>query len=415
LELVGFPLAAALAVSRLRLDFGERPALLAAGSVAIVGPGFNGYSLLVLAALALAPELRPARPAWRRGLALAVLLAVCAVETRWGILAATAALAAAFPTPLAGLALPVLVAVAAAVVRLRGAEQAVPLLAWGLVCMPTWFFAQRAGLAVRAGALALGVAGLLAAPAPAWAEAGNPIQALAPALGLVALASRGWEKSDSFQRGWSVGLLGFAGLLAAFPWLRPAPLEGIAQAVDLGAATGAALALAAAALSLISWPRWFSRALPVAVTAALLAHVRPWEVRQLAPGATQSWTAELSGAPREVALVSQLANAAQVPRETLVARLWARGRDGRRLVFPIRAGVETGEWAARRPQMRALDGGKAPASWRSRFTDAGELGQSYRSRFDLSTLPPPVTIELARDPALSAPIVFEVFSVAWRP
>jgi hypothetical protein len=422
LELVGFPLAAALVVGCLRRDFGEHPALLAAGSVALVGPGFGWHSLLVLAALALAPQLRPAAApaeAWRRALALAALLAVCLVETRWGVLALTGALAAAFPTPLAGLALPALVAAAAAAVRLRGVEEALPLLAWAFACVPTWFFAQRAALPVRAGALALAAAGLLALPAPAtsWAPSGNPIQTLAPALGLVALAPRAWEKAAPFQRAWSVGLLALASLLAAFPWLRPAPLDGLARCVDFSPAGFAVLAVAAAALALLAWPRAFSRVWPAVLTAALLAHVRPWEVRQTTPAATAAtatWTGELSGVPREVSVVSQLANAAQLPKDTLVARLRARGSDGQRLDFPIRAGVETGEWAARRPPMRALDGGKAPAAWRSRFTDTGEIGQSYRSSFDLHSLAPPVTVEIARDPALPAAIVFEVFSVAWR-
>jgi hypothetical protein len=54
-----------------------------------------------------------------------------------------------------------------------------------------------------------------------------------------------------------------------------------------------------------------------------------------------------------IAVVSNLAWAEQVPDKTVVARVRLKTSDGHRLEVPLRAGVETAEWAYDRPDIRA--------------------------------------------------------------
>ena len=119
----------------------------------------------------------------------------------------------------------------------------------------------------------------------------------------------------------------------------------------------------------------------------------------------------------QVAVVSQMANAAQLPTGTTVAVLRARGADGRRVSFPLRAGLETGEWAARRENVAA------PEPWRSFLAPVPnpsgssrcEIGAIYRARFATAPLAAPVTLEVVRARSLPAQTILEVRGLEWRP
>jgi hypothetical protein len=121
---------------------------------------------------------------------------------------------------------------------------------------------------------------------------------------------------------------------------------------------------------------------------------------------------------RRVAVVSQMANAAQLPYGTAVARVRLTS-DGRHTTYPVRAGVETGEWAARRAELRGLPGSHAPEPWKSFVAPpsaarAAEIGQIYRAEFAVPESTVPTTFEILPAADLPAGTLFEVRGVEWR-
>ena len=90
------------------------------------------------------------------------------------------------------------------------------------------------------------------------------------------------------------------------------------------------------------------------------------------------------GPVRQIELESHLVYGLDVPQGTAVGSLYALGQDGAVQAFPLRAGIETAEWALDRPQARP--GHARPPVARS-WTDSQEgfQGHDYRATF---TLPP---------------------------
>ena len=111
---------------------------------------------------------------------------------------------------------------------------------------------------------------------------------------------------------------------------------------------------------------------------------RPQDLSAAAP----RWSAQLPPGPRATALVlvSSLHNGRAIGQQSQVAQVSIVGTGGRRLDFPIRAGVETCEWSIGRPDRTA--GGHAPlapvVSWIDPLPDGGVFaGRHVLSRFEL--------------------------------
>jgi hypothetical protein len=108
----------------------------------------------------------------------------------------------------------------------------------------------------------------------------------------------------------------------------------------------------------------------------------PDDAFRLWPGALRRLPVDDHGPVREIEVVSQLVYALDAPQGTEVATLHVVGTDSRDHRFPLRAGLESAEWAIDRPGARAAHG--RPAVARS-YTVAGEQfeGHSFRATFRL--------------------------------
>ncbi len=477
---VAFPVAGAAGVIALGRLQGPVRALLAAAVVLALGPGFRPATLSVVAALVAAPVVlgRVAGWAGRPGPRLAALVLVAA-PFAWDPRAAGAAAAAGLalalaPGPEAGAAAPGLVRslragwapalVGAAALALavllpgRGAASSLELAALVPLAVPTLALAgsRRWGVAVAALALALAsahavtVEGVLAAPGAlavfALAAPREPRRAAAPGSIPIPIPIQ-------IQAAWSCSLLALAGLVAAYPWLRPRPLAAALDLLDLprtwwgglivmaGAAAlaaaahlvaargahgptgspearrpGAALAgLTAAivfALVIASLP---AAGEPLLAGQALLLdrdHPR-WSVEVPAAGGTASRTA--GGGAFTMVLDSALANAAGLPRGAPVATVrWRDGRGPDR-VRTLRLGEETGEWAADRPDL-ATARAASPAPWLSWVAaDRGFFGHRYRTLEHLAVPRGRHRLEIALRPDLPPEVTLTLFHLEVRP
>ena len=209
---------------------------------------------------------------------------------------------------------------------------------------------------------------------------------LANTLGLVALAGLAYLMRSRLPRFTTGGIPAAAvGVLAAvvvpiaaYPWLSPRPL--------------------AAAM-----------ALPSEVLAAARG-------REILPGrellltaAAPAWETPLERPVRELVVVSNLANAAGLAPGVAVAAVELQSEHGEIQRWTLRNGYETGEWAARRPDVAA----PAPPAWRS--VVAGDFfAQRYRAG---RRIEPPrrfTRLRLIRDPALPPGIQVAIFSLEAR-
>lgn len=391
--LLALPLLGGAAVSRLaRRCSGKAavPALLAAATALVLGPGWNVASTLALAALAagdfLAESGRHASryPGLARLAALAVLLAPVAWQPRTGLLIALAGLALWRPR------WAVIGALAA-----TGAAMAFPLPAgqvayawflWLPLLLPGLLFPARERLWPLAAALLLASAGR-AAPGEA---------ALAAPLALAALCLPRRGPGTSFQTVWTAFVLAGTALLAAYPWLRERPVEAWLSllgplpfvavfALAAGALVAAGFAWLGSGLGERGRPlgRWPELATLALLAGAVLPQLPGPVTPLLAAGraevldsARPRWTAKLSGPSRGVVLESSLTNGAGLPAGTPVAVV-RLGRGAREWSWTLRAGRDTGDWAARRPDVRAQFGAGLPG-WTA-FVGEGFFGQRYRS------------------------------------
>jgi hypothetical protein len=405
--LVGMPIVAGMALALLARRHGGGLALLAGGTAALFAPGWSTASTLALVALA-AGDLLGAEPAPRpfeRGLAVLALLAPLAWEPRAGLLWLLAGLALASPraalAPALGLA-----------VLARVLPPAVGTGGFGIVTLPLlvpafllparerrerWERREHRGRWERPAAALLLTVAARAVSGPA---------ALAAPLALAALGVRREGAGAAAQRVWTGALVFGACLLAAYPWLRPAPVA------DLLALLGPVRAVALAAVALVVFlelgsalPRWPLRQ-PVRTAAAaglvlfvaLLLRIPPPGTRLFRPeqairldAASPVWEMAMPPLPLPLsglAVESLLNNSAGLPPETPVATVrllgGREGKDGKargEAAWTLRAGRETGEWAARRPDVaRALtaSGALAASPWMG-WVAGSFFGERYRA------------------------------------
>ncbi len=185
--------------------------------------------------------------------------------------------------------------------------------------------------------------------------------------------------------GAAVGLLlAFTALLDAYPWRREAPLRAAAGLVghlpDLLVA---------------------GRPILPPETSITLDADHPSRDTTLSPGPISS-----------LVLESALSNGAPLADGTPVALLRLTDADGRSVERTIRAGEDTGEWAAQRSDVRQTARLRSPEPWITWF--AGDfLAQRYRLRWEL----PPgryETIHIALSPGLPQQVSLAVHQVELR-
>ncbi len=420
--LVGMPVVAGVAMALLARRHGGGLALLAGGTAALLAPGWSTASTLALVALAagdvLGAEPRVRLPA--RGLAAVALLAPLAWEPRAGLLWLLAGLALAAPravlAPALGLAL-----LARLLPPAGGAG------GFGIVTLPLLvpaFLLPRRERWKRWERWELPAVALLLTVA---ARAVSGPASLAAPLALAALGVRKAGTGAAAQRVWTGALLFGACLLAAYPWLRPAPL---ADLLDLLGPVRAVAAAAVAGVLLLElgpalpgFPSSLRRPARAAGVAAagiflvLLLRLPPPGVRLFRPeqairldAASPVWETGLPAGPLSgLAVESVLDNSTGLPAATPVATLRLLGDGGGGgsgdVVWTLRAGRETGEWAARRPDvaraMRAMaaSGAPAPSPWMG-WVAGGFFGERYRALFRLPTPHPFGRLRIERLPGL---------------
>lgn len=208
--------------------------------------------------------------------------------------------------------------------------------------------------------LAVALVALAALPAPT---------ALVPVLAFAGLALPRRRPLLAAQGAWSAVVIATALLLAGYPWLRDAPVVDAlslfgAEGLEAAAvAIAAALALGAATV----WSRSRRLAAGVAPEATLALALLAAAVH-LPPTGTPlvtepvvlraeetKWTAAVptAHAVHTVVVDSYLTYATKLPTGNPVARVTLE-RDGRELAaWTLRAGRDTGEWAAQRPDIAA--------------------------------------------------------------
>ena len=311
----------------------------------------------------------------------------------------------------------------------------VPALSW-----PGRGRSERVGLSATALVLAVAAAimvpvdGALAAPG-ALAAAAVAVEARDPES-----RRQGAPRPATTLQGiWSTLLLTGAALAGAYPWLRPAPLATVLAVLGIpagwvGASLVVALALVvigAASGAAALWPssrapRWSAAAAGSLAALALLLQVPGTGVelvRDGAPvvlaGSERTWSASLDGggsaatglarslagpssgsagsiAPagtpvRAIVLDSALGNAAELPPGTPVATLALRWVDRPERIWTLRAGEETGEWAADRTRRQGEAQPVIPAPWRSWIPgESPFFGHRYRTELRLTEPPFPV-------------------------
>lgn len=444
LELLGLPVLGALAVSALVARRGVAAALTAGAAAVLLGGGWTREGVVCLGVLAIVP--RPEElddPARRRRHLLAVALVAAGLSglalvwTRLATFALLAGLALALsdrPRPprqidprigggarLAGLGAVASVAVAAAVVagiapwpeavgRAALVPLAVPLVGLGIVTGGL----RRTALGLAA--LAFAVVGARAVPGTAALAAPAALAACAAFAGPAKAEERETAPGEAFQAAWSgLGLVAVA-IAAAYPWRRADPLALLAPDTAAGR-WGLALAVAVLAGAVVAVlgtgrRRWRLDGVRVAAALALVAGsvglalgLPASGTVLLGPGAAAAPTAggADSGAPatllerrldpprvvREVVVDSFLANAADLAPGTPVATLHLAVDGAPDRAWTLRAGEDTGEWAASRSDL-APARLTTPAPWASWVApDAatgdpsgprGFFGQLYRSR-----------------------------------
>lgn len=386
--LFALPAAGGIAASVLARRHGGERVLVAAGTALLVVPGWNVLTTLALVALAAGDLLswpglgRPAKLA-----ALAVVAAPIAWRPAAGLAIAAAGLSLA--QPLAGLLVGVAGWTAVGFLHLSP-DADFPRASLALLLLPTILWVE--GWRSRETLLRLGLAvGLIAGqdliPEPS---------ALAAPLALAALLLRRDGPAASLQRMWTGMLLAGTALLASYPWLRqdaviaalslaglePGPLAG-------GIAVAVFSALAALGLWLRRRPgRWpYPAFLLVTLVFVALLFALPHPGVTLLPdekaveldAARPVWEIPLPPGPvAGVVVDSALANSAGLDGGTPAAVLHLTGADGKTLSWTLRAGKETGEWAARRPDVAATARLRSPRAWIS-WVAGDFFGQRYRA------------------------------------
>ncbi len=99
-------------------------------------------------------------------------------------------------------------------------------------------------------------------------------------------------------------------------------------------------------------------------------------------------------------IISSLANSVPVPQGRAIGRVVLQSTDGRILSWPIRAGIDTAEWAYDRPDVRAVVRHTRAKIYKSDVTNSGFAAHTYMTTFAISR---PVVIQTLRLELQSTP------------
>ncbi|HYG61685.1 MAG TPA: hypothetical protein VEL74_03820 [Thermoanaerobaculia bacterium] len=420
--LLALPVAGGIATAVLARHYGGHPALLAAGSAVLVGPGWNVLTTLALTSLA-AGDLLARRDLSKtaRVAAALVLLAPIAWKPWPGLAAATAGLALAWPVP--ALALPL---GALAVWLLRpGMALGEPRDAFLLVLLlPALLWIDR-----RQVRRLLVVLFLAASP---WLLPERP--ALAAPLALAALLLRRDGPAAPLQKVWTGMLLLGTALLASYPWLREAPVLAVLGLLGLTTEPFLSWVPALAAAALAAFGLWRERRpevrlLPSFLLAGLVFAVLlirlprpgtlllPPETAVRLDATYPSRDAALPAPAHPVGSLvveSALANGAGLENGTPVAVFRLSDPAGRSVSWTLRAGEGTGEWAARRPDVERTARLRSPEAWVS-WVAGDFFAQRFRSRWDLDRPGRFTRLRVERAPGLPPEVSLAVHQVEVRP
>ncbi|HBL31167.1 MAG TPA: hypothetical protein DD490_30440 [Acidobacteria bacterium] len=419
--LLVLPAAGAVATTVLARRHGPL-ALVAAGTALLLAPGWNVAATLGLVALAAGDVLAQAdRGRIVKGLALLALLVPIAWDPLPGLATAAAALVLARPKegPFVALA----VAAGLAVFALR--DPGWPSTAWlPFLLLPASLLPGRDRWLQALAALAL------ALTVPRLPD----ISAMAAPLALLALGGgaplpaggRAVGEGSGVRSLWTAVLLGATGLLAAYPWLRADPLR---EALGLFGLAGTPLCalVAVAAAFILTGLGWIGlRRAPAFLAAGALFAAAWMQIpaagKPLLPPASTvaldathpSWTSPLAAQPVGTLVVeSSLSNGAGLANGTPVATVHLTARDGRITSWPLLAGEDTGEWAARRPDVAAASVLVSPPAWIS-WVAGDFFGQRYRTRRTVDAPGPFTGVTIARHPALPPEVRLALHAVEVR-
>lgn len=385
--LFALPLAAAAAAVWLARDHGGARALVAFSSLFLLIPGAGVVPVAVLALLA----------AGASGRASALPNAVL-------IVAASAVAISRLPA--AGL--PLLILVGALALGQRAGWRWLPAagaVVWALTQWPPASMAHAAWLALALPAAFLTTRDrwpfVAAALAVALAHGGGEPAALAPAVGLLALAVGPSPARERWQAGWSLALLGMVALLACYPWLRRPALDLPSHLASwpVAALVLPAIALAALVGRDVRWPRWARTTTAGLLLAALAATAFLLPGRSLLRGDAVTltaqnvrWSSRLSGKPlRQLTMDTFLTGGGDLEPGLEVATVRLLGPGGARRDLVLRYGEHTADWSAHR-----LDPATSPEPWISWLAADGTRAQRYRAVWNLESPLPARRIEILR-------------------
>lgn len=410
--LLVLPLAGAAAVTVLSERHGTLPLIAAATAVA-VAPGWDVAATLGMVVLAAGDVLgRQDANRWVRAAAVLPFLVAVAWEPGPGLAAAVCGLALWHPRVALGIAVPVAAALLWVPWGDEGTREGLRQLAWLPLLLPA------AVLPARDRIENVVTAALIAATVPLIPDRA----VLAAPLGLAALSLRPAVP----QRVWTSALLGGTALLASYPWVREEPLAellsltGPAPGWTLAAGVVIAYLILAVADAGLRLPSLASAGLAGAVVLLVLgAGLPPAGTPLLAPempvvldAGRPVWETVLD--PEEVESVvieSSLSNGAGLPPGTPVAVLHLQNPDGGS-AWTLKAGDDTGEWAARRPDVIQA-GGRAPSPWVS-WVAGDFFAQRYRSRWALPRPERFARLRIERAPGLPPEVVFALHQLEVR-
>ncbi len=443
--LVATPAAATVIVLVLFARFGA-PALAGTAALLLAAGGVRSNVVLVLAAAvcadAVARALEQHWPALAgaAGLALGVVVGLVLVrEPAFGVL--IGAMAAAIVWRRFAFAVVLVMAGALTVWQPLGAGAAWPEVFAGLplVLIAAPSLIGRGNLQTVAAAALLAIAGLRFLP---------PQQALLAGIALwtVLYAKQSDDLSDDDTRpvgpwhslalrgdaavfGYCLqgGLIAFATLSAAYPWLQPAHLDDRLRAFGLGGglehwfALGGILLLAHASAALVRRTP-APRVLVLALAAVLLttAALGAWDAfkprrtllsspRQVLTADNPRWTAPGGGCGKLI-LDTAVANSGGVAAGQPVARIGvgaAAGAGAGAEAAVLRYGEHTGEWSAR--ASGDLAGRKPWLHWVAAGEGEPFFGSRYRSEVDLTPFCGTGDLVVVRDPGLPEQVELTLF------
>jgi hypothetical protein len=322
---------------------------------------------------------------------------------------------ASLRTLVALLALPAAGAAATAMLAQRHGPAALVAAGSALLLAPGWNVAVTAGLAALAAGdrIARWRGAILAAAAVGGTfllmpRAADPSMAAGPlALAVLYLG----RKILAFPAVAIASLLAAVALLASYPWLRLDPLQEALGFFGLALTPLSAVILAAAFGILAAAGTWLRLSSAVLAAGALFLaacfHIPPPGKPLLPPEAAvvldpahPSWTSALDGGSTQtIVLDSSLSNGAVLANGTPVATVRLRDQKGRISEWTLRAGMETGEWAARRPDVVASSVLRSPSPWIS-WVAGDFFGQRYRARWTIDAPGPFTMLSVERNPAL---------------